>query len=105
MGSYFTYKFDYRTIGHPVEIAQQIATYLRAHPQLKALYIAAPLEEKPLIDNIRKELNDEFPIYTGEELLQFMLDSYPDCQWMKVSRIVFCFCEKHVLPISMYCSV
>ena len=74
----------FRTIGHPEEIAQQIALYLRKRPQLKALYIAAPLEEADLIENIRKELNGEFPIFTGETLLQYMFDTYPNCQWMKV---------------------
>jgi hypothetical protein len=73
-----------RTIGKPVEIAQEIAIYLRARPHLKALYIAAPLEEADLIEAIRIELKDEFPIYTGETLLQFMLDAHPQCQWMKV---------------------
>ena len=47
------------------------------------IYIAAPLEEASLIENIQKELNGEFPLFTGETLLQFMFDSYPDCQWMK----------------------
>ena len=76
--------FFFRTIGHPEEIAQQIALYLRKRPELKALYIAAPLEEAKLIENIRKELNGEFPIFTGETLLQYMFDTYPNCQWMKV---------------------
>ena len=59
---------------------------MRKRPQLKALYIAAPLEEADLIENIRKELNGEFPIFTGETLLQYMFDTYPNCQWMKVSH-------------------
>lgn len=75
---------QFRTIDKPVEIAQEIALYLRARPHLTSLYIAAPLEEADLITAIKNELKDEFPIFTGESLLQFMLDSYPDCYWMKV---------------------
>jgi len=84
MAEFLKKRSFFRTIGHPEEIAQQIALYLRKRPQLKALYIAAPLEEADLIENIRKELNGEFPIFTGETLLQYMFDTYPNCQWMKV---------------------
>jgi len=68
-----------------VDIAQEIAIYLRARPHLTAIYIAAPLEEATLIEAIKNELKDEFPIFTGESLLQYMLDAYPNCEWMKVS--------------------
>ena len=88
----------FRTIGHPEEIAQQIALYLRKRPQLKALYIAAPLEEANLIENIRKELNGEFPIFTGETLLQYMFDTYPNCQWMKVCVFFILTNWKSMLP-------
>lgn len=44
----------FRTIGYPEEIAKQIASYVREHSHLKYLYIAAPLEEASLIENIRK---------------------------------------------------
>ena len=77
--------FNFRTIDKPAEIAQEIALYVRQRTHLKAIYIAAPLEEAPLIEAIKKELEGEFPIFTGETLLQFMLDSHPDCKWMKVS--------------------
>ena len=73
-----------RTIDKPKEIASEIAIYLRKRPHLSAIYIAAPLEEAKLIEAIKEQLSDEFPIFTGETLLKFMLDSYPECEWMKV---------------------
>ena len=45
-----------RTMEKPNLIAAEIVDFFKARPYLEGLYIAAPLEERPLIDAIKSSI-------------------------------------------------
>ena len=45
-----------RTMEKPNLIAAEIVDFFKARPHLEGLYIAAPLEERPLIDAIKASI-------------------------------------------------
>ena len=52
----------------PQMIAAEIVSFFKARPYLEGIYIAAPLEERPLIDAIKSSIG-------GQQLPNFLSNS------------------------------
>jgi hypothetical protein len=49
-------KTNSRTMKKPKMIASEIVDFFNSRPELEGIYIAAPLEERPLIDAIKSSI-------------------------------------------------
>jgi hypothetical protein len=55
-------KINSRTMEKPKMIAAEIVDFFNSRPELEGIYIAAPLEERPLIDAIKSSIGG-FPFF------------------------------------------
>jgi len=82
-------------------IAAEIVDFFNARPELEGIYIAAPLEERPLIDAIKSSIGDTVPILIGDSLMNHMLSMYPNCQWMEDNlHDIFSSLEQEICSLS-----
>jgi len=89
------------TIDKPKMIAAEIVDFFNARPELEGIYIAAPLEERPLIDAIKSSIGDTVPILIGDSLMNHMLSMYPNCQWMEDNfHDIFSSLEQEICSLS-----
>jgi len=89
------------TIDNPKMIAAEIVDFFNARPELEGIYIAAPLEERPLIDAIKSSIGETVPILIGDSLMNHMRSMYPNCQWMEDNfHDIFSSLEQEICSLS-----
>ncbi|CBY32445.1 unnamed protein product [Oikopleura dioica] len=89
------------TMEKPKMIAAEIVDFFNARPELEGIYIAAPLEERPLIDAIKSSIGETVPILIGDSLMTHMLGMYPNCKWMKDNfHDIFSSLEQEICSLS-----